>query len=213
MKWSLKLCFLMGSKLMDAASGVEINDELVVFRLVPNNGLGQLLDWFDRAWWHMHMSDVIKAATHPAQMQASAIPSVVATGTGTGTGTRTVTRPASSNGLPGGGLAAIGNGASPLSLNCIVECMCTYRPGDGYVACHLRKPRPDKRDPNSYSVILGTLISCDSGMTFGDVRSLFPESTGAAGRGAGTRTGTGPGATSHASKNSGRKFAIPDALE
>lgn len=126
-RWMLKLMYLMGNKLQDAAAGFEIRDDILTFRLVDNPPLRSILNTFDDVWVR------IDAKKRAADQQKPYV---------------------------------------PLNMKCIVECACTYSSQDMRVNCEIRKVRPDKRDPNSYSVIIGTLLSIDGGVTAETLKSI-----------------------------------------
>jgi hypothetical protein len=125
-RWMLKMMYLIGDKLHDAAAGFELKDEVLSFRLVRNDQLKRALDVFDQMW--------LKIENKRKQNEMSAY--------------------------------------VPLHMKCVVECACTYVPEESRVNCEIRKIRSDKRDPNSYAVIVGTLLSIDRGVTVKDLERM-----------------------------------------
>lgn len=123
-KWLIKLMFLVGDRLQDAATGLEMKDDILTFRLEKNDKLDEILDRFDAAW------NNISNATHASRSFV------------------------------------------PVSLKCVVECICKYEPSQSRVVCEIERIRRDKKEPNAYSVIVGTLLSMNAGVTRADLEKM-----------------------------------------
>lgn len=123
-KWLIKLMYLVGDRLQDAATGLNMKDDILAFRLQKNEKIEEILNRFDAAW-----------------------DSISATGRAS-------------------------NPFVPVSLKCVVECACDFVQSESRVLCSIERIRRDKREPNSYSVIVGTLMSMNVGVTREDLRSM-----------------------------------------